>query len=121
MTNIFFIKENILFTPKITKGGIKGIMRQVVIEKSNMFFDKIKEINIKKDCLNHYDSMFLTNSVIKVLPVNFFLEKKFTLHDSLKNLIIFLRKKIPRKKILNYCKLNFFLNISDNSHLHSLI
>ena len=37
MTNVFFIKENILFTPKITKGGIKGIMRQVVIEKSNMF------------------------------------------------------------------------------------
>ena len=98
MTNIF--KENILFTPKITKGGIKGIMRQVVIEKSNMFFDKIKEINIKKDCLNHYDSMFLTNSVIKVLPVNFFLKKKFTLHDSLKNLIIFFEEENSKKKNL---------------------
>ena len=100
MTNIFFIKEKILFTPKITKGGIKGVMRQVVIEKGNMFFDKIKETNIKKDCTNYYDSMFLTNSVIKVLPVNFFLEKKFRLHESLKNLINFFEEENSKKKNL---------------------
>jgi len=100
MTNVFFIKENILFTPKIKKGGIKGIMRQVIIEKSNMFFDKIKETNIKKDCMNYYDSMFLTNSVIKVLPVNSFLEKKFRLQDSLKNLINFFEEENSKKKNL---------------------
>ena len=44
MTNIFFSKNNILYTPDLKKSGINGIMRQVVIEKSKIFFNSVHEI-----------------------------------------------------------------------------
>ena len=70
MTNIFFIKDDTLITPPIEKTGISGILRQVVIEKAKTFFKKIviSKINIKT--LSSFNQMFLTNSVMKVVPVN---------------------------------------------------
>ena len=41
MTNIFFSRKNILYTPKIQGSGINGIMRQVVIEKASLFLKKL--------------------------------------------------------------------------------
>ena len=76
MTNIFFVKKNQLVTPKIIDSGINGIMRQVVIENAKNFFDKIiiKDVSINE--ISSFDQMFLTNSVLKVLPVRFFQKKK---------------------------------------------
>ena len=51
-------------------------MRQVVIENAKNFFDKviIKDVSINE--ISSFDQMFLTNSVLKVLPVRFFQKKK---------------------------------------------
>ena len=37
MTNIFFIRKNRLYTPPINNSGIKGVIRDVVMEKYRLF------------------------------------------------------------------------------------
>ena len=87
MTNIFFSKNNILYTPDLKKSGINGIMRQVVIEKSKIFFNSVHEIQINKKNLKLYDEMFITNSIIKILPVKKLEKKEFSISQSTRNLI----------------------------------
>ena len=73
----------------VSNYGIKGIMRQVVIEKAGLFFNNVSEIEINKDELKDFDDMFLTNSLIKILPVSNFIGKKFVTSTSTKKLINF--------------------------------
>ena len=48
MTNLFFSKNKVLYTPIIKKSGINGIMRQVVIDNAKLFFKEVREIEIKR-------------------------------------------------------------------------
>ena len=77
MTNIFFARGKMLFTPLINQSGIKGVMRQIIIEKSKKFFEKVEEVNIKKTEINSYNEMFITNSILKIMPVRQLEKKKF--------------------------------------------
>ena len=79
MTNIFFVKGKTLFTPRLLDYGINGIMREVVIENYDKFFDKIKITKIKKTSLNEFDQMFITNSLLKIVPVRKIGKYKFSI------------------------------------------
>ena len=87
MTNIFFSKNNILYTPLIKKSGLNGVMRQVVIEKSKLFFKRVIETQIKKNLFKTFDEMFITNSIIKILPVKNLQEKNYKISNSTRQLI----------------------------------
>ena len=89
MTNIFFIKKNVLITPTISDSGISGVMRQVVIDEGKRFFDEVIEKKIKLIELQDFDQMFLTNSVLKIMPVKLFNEHKFSIKSNQVNLINF--------------------------------
>ena len=104
MTNIFFVKNKTLYTPPIVGNGIYGIMRKVVIEKARLFYDDIKIMNVNKEKLKKYDEMFVTNSVIKIMPVKRLGKKKFNISDRTKGLIdfFFIENKIEKKKRLEF-------------------
>ncbi len=87
MSNIFFIKKNKLYTPTISESGINGVMRQIVIKRSKLFFDKLVVRKINKSIVNDFEQMFLTNSIIKILPVISLANKKFKISDNLKSFI----------------------------------
>ena len=87
MSNVFFIKGKTLYTPKISGFGIKGIMREAILRKSDLFFDNIRVSRINKKMINEFDQMFLTNSVIKILPVKKLGRKKFKIMKNMKYLI----------------------------------
>ena len=89
MTNIFFIKKNVLITPTILDSGISGVMRQVVIDKGKQFFDEVIEKKIKLIELKDFDQMFLTNSVLKIMPVKLFNKHKFSIKSNQVNLMNF--------------------------------
>ncbi len=93
MTNLFFSRDKVLYTPLIKESGINGIMRQVIIDKSKLFFHKVLEIEIKKNSVSNFDEMFVTNSLIKILPVKSLGSKKFKVSDSTKKLIDLLTKR----------------------------
>ena len=87
MTNIFFIKNKVLYFPKLRSCGIEGIMSQVVKDKTNFFFKGLKECNLKFSKIKNFDAMFLTNSVIKVMPVKYLDNVSFTITEELRSLV----------------------------------
>ena len=99
MTNIFFVHEKTLITPPIIDSGINGVMRQVIIDKAKFFFDKlvIQKINLRD--IEKFDQMFLTNSVLKVIPVIRFEKKKFIKKKNVIDLINFFNCKNDREKL----------------------
>ena len=99
MTNVFFSRNKVLYTPIIKKSGINGIMRQVVIDNAKSFFKEVREIEIKKKTISTFDEMFVTNSVIKILPVTHLNNKKFKITDATRKMINFFLKIVKDLKI----------------------
>ncbi len=91
MTNVFFIKKSVLITPKILDSGISGVMRQVVIDKGKRFFDEVIEKKINLNELKKFDQMFLTNSVLKILPVKLFNNYKYSIKKNQTDLMNFFK------------------------------
>jgi len=68
-TNIFYVKNRVLYTPSIDCGCLNGITRNVVIECARKA--GIKCMTIKEGIINFIkaDEVFLTNSAIGVMPL----------------------------------------------------
>ena len=98
MTNIFFVHKKTLITPPIIDSGINGVMRQVVLDNAKFFFDKvvIQKINLRD--IEKFEQMFLTNSVLKVIPLSRFEKKKFVKKKNVEDLINFFNCKNDREK-----------------------
>ena len=67
--NIFILKNNILYTPNIASGSLKGITREVVIEIA-----KELEIDLIETAITRYDTwiadeMFLTGTAAELIPI----------------------------------------------------
>lgn len=69
-TNVFFIKEGRIFTPLTECGLLEGIMRKHIIETNDVTLTFIPH-----ESISSYDEMFLTNSLMGIMPV-----KKFRDH-----------------------------------------
>ena len=87
MTNIFTLTNNILYTPIINEIGIKGIMREIVIEKFGNYFRDIVQCELSKEQLLNSESVFLTNSVVKIVPVRNIQGKIFRIDERIKKLM----------------------------------
>lgn len=68
-TNLFFVKNNCLFTPSLDCGCLCGVTRKVVFEIANKYKIKLIEGRFKKESLFSCDEAFLTNSLIEVMPL----------------------------------------------------
>ena len=76
--NIFILKGNIVKTPAITEGCIKGIVRKKVIEiisKNENY--SLEETNISPFEIQKADEVFITNVIIGIQPVTNYKKKKF--------------------------------------------
>lgn len=76
--NIFIVKENVVKTPALTEGCIKGVVRKKVIEilKKNDQFT-IQETSISPFELQKADEVFITNAIMGVQPVTQYKKKTF--------------------------------------------
>lgn len=77
--NIFVVKENLIKTPALTEGCIKGIIRNKVIEiiaKNKEF--TLEEIAISPFEIQKADEVFITNAIMGVQPVTNYKKKTFT-------------------------------------------
>ncbi len=87
-TNIFFVKGNEIFTPPISSGLLNGIMRDHLI-RENIAKEKVIFI----DGVHEYDEIFLSNSVMKYLPVSDFCGKIYEKHTIANKLYIEFKKR----------------------------
>ena len=72
--NIFWIKNNILYTPAKECGILLGTTRQKIIDLSSI---KIAQVKTKINELLNADEVFLTNTSLGIIAVDQFMEKKY--------------------------------------------
>ncbi|MBF8984631.1 aminotransferase class IV [Lutibacter sp. B2] len=70
LSNLFFVKGNVLFTPDLSCGLLPGIMRDQVIEMTKYLNLTIQIGNFNKSELLNSDEIFLTNSLMDIMPVS---------------------------------------------------
>lgn len=69
ISNIFFIKNDILCTPSLACGILDGITRGTVIDLAAREEIKIKEGEFLKEDINAANEVFITNTSLEVMPV----------------------------------------------------
>jgi len=77
-SNVFFVRDNFLFTPSLDTGIVGGIMRQKIIDiglKNN--FVVYDEAVIRESEIGSFDEIFLTNSVRGIQWVSAYKKNRF--------------------------------------------
>lgn len=69
MTNLFYIKNNSLYTAALTQAGVAGIMRGIIMTLSVDHGLSVIEHAFTKDELLSADEAFVCNSIIGIWPV----------------------------------------------------
>ena len=90
-SNIFIVKGNDIFTPALSEGCLKGIVRKNVISIIKHLPDyDIHETAISPFELQKADEVFLTNTIVGIQPVSKYRKKIFkislarSIHDKLR-------------------------------------
>lgn len=69
MTNLFYIKNNSLYTATLTHSGVAGIMRRIIMTLSAGHGLSVIEHGFTKDDLLSADEVFVCNSIIGIWPI----------------------------------------------------
>ena len=76
--NIFIVKENVVKTPALTEGCIKGIIRKKVIEILEKHPDfTVEETTISPFEIQKADEVFITNAIVGIQSVTQYRKKTF--------------------------------------------
>jgi branched-subunit amino acid aminotransferase/4-amino-4-deoxychorismate lyase len=71
-SNLFLVKGGVLKTPRYESGILPGVTRVVVFELAAQLSIKVKEVNLRLADLKQADEVFVTNSLIEIVPVTVF-------------------------------------------------
>lgn len=75
--NIFIVTDGVLRTPDLSEYGVNGVMREHIIKQAKKLNIQIKIEKLQRSCLKNAAEVFLTNSIIGILPVRKFLDARF--------------------------------------------
>ncbi len=85
VSNLFLAKNNIVYTPSLDCGILNGITRKIVIEICQKNKIKIKEGKFTAKILSECDEIFITNTLMGIIPVrkvkNFFQNNRNEMTD----------------------------------------
>lgn len=79
MANVFWFRGNQLCTPDLSKSGVSGVIRRVILEWAKANGIAIEVGNFALTDLLDADEVFITNSILGVAPVNQIGEKTFAI------------------------------------------
>ena len=68
-SNIFFVKDDALFTPSLSCGCLDGVTRRVVFSLAKKYKIQVYEGNFILRDLLEAEEAFLTNSLVGIMPV----------------------------------------------------
>ena len=69
VSNIFCIKDAVIYTPPVSAGILPGVVRALVCELLQNANFKIKEMDFTPEFLVNSQEVFLTNSLMGIMPV----------------------------------------------------
>jgi len=70
-TNIFYVKDKVLFTPQLNSGCLNGITRQYVCAIAKRLKIEVKETLVLPGDLLQSDEAFVTNALIEIMPLTY--------------------------------------------------
>ncbi|HHJ35112.1 MAG TPA: aminodeoxychorismate lyase [Gammaproteobacteria bacterium] len=78
MSNLFTVKDQQLCTPRLELSGVRGVMRDAVLDiaRDNGIDISVRDMRIEEIC--DMDELFITNSLIGMKKINHITDKKFT-------------------------------------------
>ena len=76
-SNIFIVKDKVIYTPPITSGCVEGIVRKKLLEYCSDWGYKVEEKEMKSFELIKADEVFLTNSIKGIQWVEAYKNKKY--------------------------------------------
>ncbi|MDF1583420.1 MAG: aminodeoxychorismate lyase [Methyloprofundus sp.] len=79
MTNLFVVKDGVLYTPEIILSGVKGVLREIILEIAKINNIPFKVTSLTQDFILLADELFVTNSVIGIWPIKSLTGKSYTL------------------------------------------
>ncbi|HUO68166.1 MAG TPA: aminodeoxychorismate lyase [Gammaproteobacteria bacterium] len=68
-SNVFAVRGAELLTPAVTRNGIAGVMRRVVLEEAPLVGLVAREVDLALHDLTDADELFVTNALIGIWPV----------------------------------------------------
>ena len=68
-SNLFWISDGVLYTPDLSLSGIDGIMRKLTLMTAAKKGIKTEIVRRGPDVLKTADEVFITNSLIGIMPV----------------------------------------------------
>lgn len=68
--NVFIVRGEALFTPRLAHCGVHGVMREVVMADARGRGLSVSEVELDQTALTTADELFFTNSLIGIRPVN---------------------------------------------------
>ncbi|MCM8772242.1 MAG: aminotransferase class IV [Candidatus Omnitrophica bacterium] len=69
VSNVFFVKNDIVFTPSLECGSLEGITRKVIFEICEKEKIELREGFFNLDFLKECKEVFLTNTLMGIMPV----------------------------------------------------
>ncbi len=69
ISNIFFVKAGVLYTPSLETGILEGVTRGLVLELARKERIEAREALIRAEELLAADECFITNTTVEVMPV----------------------------------------------------
>lgn len=85
--NIFIVANGVLQTPDLTEYGVEGVMREYILEQARMLDIQTKIKKLNQSCLQNAEEVFLTNSIIGILPVRKFINTTYDVGSITKKLM----------------------------------
>lgn len=82
MTNIFLARDGVLHTPDLTRCGVEGVMRGVVLERAEHLGIECRIGPVTVAQLEQADEVFLTNSLIGLWPVRRLENRSYTIGET---------------------------------------
>lgn len=77
MSNVFAVRDATLLTPDLSRAGVAGIVRALILERALHWNLRAEVRGLTLDELEGADELFLTNSIIGVWPVRHIGERAF--------------------------------------------
>jgi 4-amino-4-deoxychorismate lyase len=68
VSNLFFVRDDVLYTPSIQTGILPGVTREVVIRLARDQGMDLNEGKYEVSMLNSADEAFVTNSIMEIVP-----------------------------------------------------
>lgn len=67
--NLFWRKEDMVYTPRIESSGVRGVMARSLMEHCAVHGHTVKEVAVRPAALDGVDEVFICNSLFGAVPV----------------------------------------------------